>query len=292
MAAQGMVTEIGYVSLRTRDLTASIGNAVDVFGLNETESNGKKAFFAAQGKHHELVYTQSDEDALDHTGLVVENSDELDAIRAKVDRGGYTIVSEQPIEDHIEEGFAFVGPEGFTWQVYTEKLDYSMIRTGSCQPDRLGHTDIQVLDPQAQRDFLHEIFGFVVSDNIGNQNFFMRCNNDHHGIAVFGADKTAIHHHAWQANNVIDLVRLGDRLARRGARLAWGPVRHGAGDNVAVYYLEPNGTVIEYYCDMETIRDKERPERYWDPEDLYWINQWDGHVPAGILDHGVAPVKR
>ena len=34
MAAQGMVTEIGYVSLRTRDLTASIGNAVDVFGLN------------------------------------------------------------------------------------------------------------------------------------------------------------------------------------------------------------------------------------------------------------------
>ena len=292
MAAIGAVSEIGYVSMRTRDLSASLTNAVDVFGLLETESNGKKAFLSAQNKHHELVYTQSDEDALDHTGLVVPNRDELDAIRAKVDRGGYQIVSEQPIEDHIEEGFAFVGPEGFTWQVYTEKLNYSMKKRGSLAPDRLGHTNIQVQDATAQRDFLHEVFDFVVSDQIGDLNFFMRCNNDHHGIAIFTADRAAMHHHAWQAGNIMDLARLGDRLARRGARLAWGPVRHGAGDNIAVYYVEPNGAVIEYYCDMETIRDKGRPARSFDPDDLYWINQWDGQVPPGVLDYGVPPVVR
>ena len=292
MTATGAISEIGYISLQTRDLAASIENAVDVFGLIETESNGKKAFLTAQNKHHELVYTQTDQNALDHTGLVVSNTAELEAIRAKVDRGGYKVVSEQPIEDHIEQGFAFVGPEGFTWQVYTEKLDYSLLKRGTLTADRLGHINIQVLDSPGQRDFLHEVFDFVVSDNIGNENFFMRCNNDHHSIAVFQAPRAAIHHHAWQAGNIMDLARLGDRLARRGGRLLWGPVRHGAGDNIAAYFLEPNGTVIEYFCDMETIRDKERPERLFASDDLYWINQWDGNVPDGILDHGVPPVAR
>lgn len=292
MSAVGAVTEIGYVSLRTRDLGASMTNAADMFGLVETESSGNKAFFTAQNKHHELVYTKADEDALDHVGLVVESLDELEAVRAKVDRGGYKIVSEQPIEDYIESGFAFVGPEGFTWQVYTEKLDYSMKKRGTLTADRLGHINVQVLDAPGQVQFMKDVFDMAVSDAIGNEHFFLRCNNDHHGVAVFTNNETKIHHHAWQAGNIMDLARLGDRLARKGARLLWGPVRHGAGDNIAVYFLEPNGTVIEYYCDMETIRDKQRPVRNFDPDDLYWINQWDGQVPAGVLDYGVAPVAR
>lgn len=292
MTAIGAVSEIGYVSMHTRDLSASIANAVDVFGLREVETTGKKAFLSAQTKHHELVYRQADEDALDHIGLMVDDRAELDAIRAKVDRGGYKIVSEQPIEDFVHEGFAFVGPEGYTWQVYTEDTAYSLTRLGSNGPDRLGHVNIKSQDSHAQRDFLNEVFDFVVSDNIGNENFFMRCNNDHHGIAVFKSEGTGLHHHAWQAGNIMDLARLGDRLARRNARLAWGPVRHGAGDNIACYYVEPNGAVIEFYCDMETIRDKTRPERYFEADDLYWINQWDGMVPPGVLDYGVSPVAR
>ena len=111
MSAEGSVSEIGYVSLHTRDLGATLTNAIDVFGLVESDSSGKKAFLTAQNKHHEIVYTQSDKDALDHTGLIVDSTAELEAIREKVARGGYQVISEQPIEDHIEEGFAFVGPD-------------------------------------------------------------------------------------------------------------------------------------------------------------------------------------
>ena len=294
MTAIGAVSEIGYVSMLTRDLSASVRNAVDMFGLHETEATGRKAFITAQNRHHELVYRQADVDALDHVGLGVDNLAELEAIRAKVDRGGYKIVSEQPIEDYIEQGFAFVGPEGYTWQIYVndKSRDYTMLKRGSLAADRLGHVNIKSRDAVAMRDFFAKVFDFRVSDAIGIDNFFMRCNNDHHGVAIFSSTELGLHHHAWQAGSIMDLARLGDRLARQGARLAWGPVRHGAGDNIAVYYVEPNGAVIEYYCDMETIRDKDRPVRTFDPEDLYWINQWDGQVPAGILDYGIAPVER
>jgi len=293
MTAVGSINELGYVSLRARDLAGSIRNGVEVLGLRDTETTGTKGYLAAQDKHHEIVYTKADEDALDHVALAAPNREELEAIRAKVERRGLRIIAEQPLEDFVDEGFAFVDEAGFTWQVFTQTSSYSIRKFGGFGPDRIGHVNIQVPDTLATRDFLTDVFDMRVSDHIGvDAAFFMRFNTDHHGIAVFKADKTAIHHHAWQTQSIADLGRLGDRLARRGSRLAWGPVRHGAGDNIAAYYVEPTGAVIELYTDLESIYDPERPERVWREDDLYWINQWDGQVPPGILDHGVPPVAR
>jgi catechol-2,3-dioxygenase len=293
MTGLGPISEIGYVSLRAHDLGAVARNATEVLGLTEVEGDGRTVTFAAQAGRRELVYRHSASDALDHVGLVAPNADALAAIRDRVRHAGYPVVSEHPLEDQIEEGFAFVGPEGFTWQIYTNRASYSMVKNGGFGPDRFGHVNIQVTDPLAQRDFLTGVLGFTVSDRIGHDTaFFLRCNNDHHGIAVFKSTRPALHHHAWQTQSVVDLGRLGDRLARRGSRLAWGPVRHGAGDNIAVYYVEPTGAVIELYTDLEMIFDPEREIRQWADDDLYWINQWDGQVPAGILDHGLPPLHR
>lgn len=293
MTGTGSISEIGYVSLQTRDLGATARNAVELLGLREIDDASRKTTFAAQTGRREIIYTQGTTDALDHIGLVASNTDELAAIRDKVRHAGYPIISEHPLEDHITEGFAFIGPEGFSWHIYTEPASYSMVKNGGFGPDRFGHVNIQATDAIAQRDFLAEILGFKVSDRIGHDAaFFMRCNNDHHGVAVFKALRPALHHHAWQTQSVVDLGRLGDRLARRGSRLAWGPVRHGAGDNIAVYYVEPTGAVIELYTDLEMIFDPERQIRLWSEDDLYWINQWDGQVPSGFLDHGVPPIDR
>lgn len=293
MTGTGTISELGYVSLRARDLGAVARNATEILGLDEVVEGPSSIQLAAQSGRRELIYRQSEVDALDHVGLVAANRDELAAIRDKVRHAGYPIISEHPLEDHIEEGFGFVGPEGFSWHVYLDHASYSMVKNGGFGPDRFGHVNIQAVDTLAMRDFLSAIFGFKVSDRIGHDAaFFMRCNNDHHGIAVFKAARAALHHHAWQTQSVVDLGRLGDRLARRGSRLAWGPVRHGAGDNIAVYYVEPTGAVIELYTDLEMIFDPDREIRQWREDDLYWINQWDGQVPATILDHGIPPLSR
>jgi len=291
--ALGSISELGYVALRARDLTGSIKNGVDVLGLREIETTGTKAYLAAQDKHHEIVYTKADENALDHIALAAPTREDLEAIRAKVERRGLRIIAEQPLEDHVDEGFAFVDVNGFTWQVFTQTSQYSIKKTGLSGPDRIGHVNIQVTDTLPEVELLADLFNMRISDRIGDDDaFFMRFNTDHHGIAVFKSDKIAIHHHAWQTQSIADLGRLGDRLARRGARLAWGPVRHGAGDNIAAYFIEPSGAVIEVYTDLERIFDPEREARVWRADDLYWINQWDGQVPPGILDHGIPPVAR
>ncbi|MGC0239635.1 VOC family protein [Arthrobacter sp. SD76] len=293
MTGNGLISAVGYLSLQTKDLTGVIRNATDVLGLYETDTTSKKSYLAAQAAHHEIIYSAGDHDAVDHIGLVAKDSEALGIIREKVSRAKYRVIAEQPLDEAVGQGFAFVGPEGFTWQVYTEAASYSLVKNGGFGPDRFGHVNIQVIDTIAQRDFLVEVLGFRVSDRIGHdQAFFLRCNNDHHGIAVFKSSRAVLHHHAWQTQSIVDLGRLGDRLARRGSRLAWGPVRHGAGDNIAAYYVEPTGAVIELYTDLEMIFDPEREARLWAEDDLYWINQWDGQVPPGILDHGIPPLQR
>jgi len=290
--ATGRITQMGYVALRTRDLTASIKDATEVFGLRLSGNDSRKAFLSAADTHHELVYIQDDADTADHFGVIAPDLAELEAIRAKVDRAGYRIVSEQPIEDHIEQGFAFVGPEGYTWQVYTPVRWYDR-RAGEFGPDRYGHINIRALDSVGMTKFLIDVFEMRVSDRIGHDAaFFLRCSTEHHAVAVAKSDRTALHHHAWLTQSIVDLGRLGDRLARRGRRLLWGPLRHGAGHNIAAYYVEPNGTVVELYTDMEHIYDDSREPIVWSDDDAYWINQWDGLTQPSVRSFGTVPFQR
>lgn len=290
--AIGSISEIGYVSLATRDLRASIDNAEKILGLTTLETTKDRAYFSSGTGTRDLVYTASDVDGADHFGLIAPNLEEFEAIRAKVQDRGYRIVSRDSIQDFIEVGFAFIGPEGFTFNIHLGESRYDR-RSGGYGPDRLGHFTVRCQNPLAFVEFLVQVLDFRVSDRIGvDQGFFLRCNPDHHGIAIVKSDWTGLHHHAWETQSIADLGRLGDRLAAAGSRLIWGPVRHGAGHNIAAYYEEPNGSVIELYTDLERIYDKERDEIVWDADDQYWLNQWDGNMPVRMTTAGCALLAR
>ncbi|MGY3555546.1 VOC family protein [Williamsia sp. R60] len=294
MTPTGSITAMGYIALRTTDLAASTKLAADVFGLKTVDNSSTKSYLAASNTHHELVYMSSDANGVDHIGLVAASVDDLMAIREKVRRGGWKIVAEQPIEEHIDQGFAFVGPMGFTWHIYTGMAILDQ-RDGGIGPDRYGHINLKVKDSIAMTKFLVEVFDFRVSDRIGEDfAFFLRCNPEHHGIAVVKApdEEPSMHHHAWQAQSIVDLGHLADRLNKAGSRLFWGPVRHGAGHNIAAYFVEPGAGLVELYTDMEMIYDKERDAIIWDFDDPGWLSQWDGLSPETMLSYGIPPVQR
>jgi catechol-2,3-dioxygenase len=294
MTTTGSISAMGYIALRTTDLAASTKLAADVFGLRSIDNTGAKSYLAASNTHHELVYMSSDTNGVDPIGLVAASADDLGAIREKVRRGGFMIVAEQPIENHIDHGFAFVGPAGFTWHIYTG-MTVVDDRDGGIGPDRYGHINLKVKDSIAMTRFLIEVFDFRVSDRIGDDfAFFLRCNPEHHGIAVVKApdEEPSMHHHAWQAQSIVDLGHLADRLNKTGSRLFWGPVRHGAGHNIAAYFVEPGAGLVELYTDMEMIYDKERDAIVWDFDDPGWLSQWDGLSPETMLSHGIPPIPR
>lgn len=285
-----VISEMGYIALRTKELDESIEMATEVLGLRVTRRTDERAYLAAVDKHHELVYVAGDTDGVEALGLVAPTPEALAEVRRRVDDRGYRVLDDPSFNVGVDEGFAFVGPEGWTFHIYRgmQRHEHGCSEWG---PDRYGHVNIHPRDVVAFKDFLVDVLDFKLSDIIGDDfAFFLRCNPDHHGFALISGAGW-LHHHAWQTQSIADLGRLGDRLFRLGKRLIWGPVRHGAGHNIAAYYVEPNGTVVELYTDLEQIYDELRPPVVWDGESR-WFNNWGVYNGEDFRQHGAFPVER
>ncbi|UNK47104.1 VOC family protein [Arthrobacter sulfonylureivorans] len=276
------------MAIQTTDVEGSIFDATQLLGLHVTEQKGNEVYLAAGAVHHELVYIESETNGIHSIGLLAKDGDALRTIRRRVEDENLRIISEGPECSGIEDGFSFVGPEGWIFEVF---IDMQPAEPGrlSFGPDRYGHINFHPRDVRGMMEFLQRTLDFRLSDIIGDDYaYFMRCSPDHHGIALIQGQGT-FHHHAWQAQSIVDLGKLGDRLNRVGRELIWGPVRHGAGHNVAAYYVETSGAVVELYTDLEQIYDENRPPVKWSGEENWW-NMWSSYRPESFRDFGIPPV--
>lgn len=285
----GLISEMGHVAIQTTALAASVADATELLGLRVTErTSDGSVYLAANAVHHELVYVESSRNGIHALGLIARNGDALAEVRRRVEAENLPVLSERPISAGVADGFAFVGPEGWIFEVYTgmQKSDPGALSFG---PDRYGHINFHPQDVTGMMKFLSRVFDFRLSDVIGDDfAYFMRCNPDHHGIALIKGRGT-FHHHAWQTQSVGDLAKLGDRLNRKGRELIWGPVRHGAGHNIAAYYVESSGAVVELYTDLEQIYDNDREPVIWGQDDN-WYNMWSDRRPDDFRTFGIPPV--
>jgi catechol-2,3-dioxygenase len=89
-----------------------------------------------------------------------------------------------------------------------------------------------------------------------------------------------LHHYAFEVATLQELGLLGDVLDRDGGRYVWGPGRHGAGDNIAAYHLDPAGFMVEHYADMQLIFDDGWEPRTWAADDERALNVWGPRWPG------------
>ena len=283
----GLIRAMGDVALRTKDIGASIHDAVDVLGLRITEQAAGITYLAASGVHHELRLIDAAENGVESLGFIARDGDAFLELRRRVESEGLEILRFRPSPLGLNDSFAFTGPEGFVFEVMHEMEERRPERLGF-GPNRYGHFNFHPQNPTAMKDFLVRVFDFRVSDVIGEDYaYFLRCNSEHHGVAIIRGRGT-LHHHAWEAQSVGELTKLGDRLHHLGRKLIWGPVRHGAGNNIAAYYVEQTGNVVELYTDIEHIYNDLRAPVYWNETDI-WFNDWSDYVPNGFRSLGLAP---
>lgn len=293
MSARPLISEVGHVSVRVRDLEAAEEVATQVMGLRVTERGSEELWLSCDHHHHNLHFVKGDSDALEHLGLRAPDAEALEQVRERVLGAGFELVREGPEGPGVKDGFAFAGPEGAVLEIYSqmERVDPGPTESRlGVPPIRLGHANFFAADPAAMQRMLVEVLDFRVSDYAG-EGQFLRCNPDHHGIGVFPGPGQ-LHHIAWEVSSAIELGQLADLIDRRGGSVLWGPLRHGIGRNIATYFLDPSGLVIEYYADMERIYDDEhhQPQR-WDLGDPAgkWVSLWGPHpTPEGFTELGLA----
>jgi catechol 2,3-dioxygenase-like lactoylglutathione lyase family enzyme len=124
-------------------------------------------------------------------------------------------------------------------------------------PLKLGHIAYQCPDVAGIVKFYCDLLGFRVSDWRSDFFAFLRCSRDHHTVNFLRDAKTAIHHIAFEVRDWSDIKRASDLLAKNKIKLTWGPLRHIIGHNIAIYHKNPDGVVIEFFCEMDQMHDEE-----------------------------------
>ncbi len=298
-----MIKTVGHVSLRVPDVDASVRYATEVLGLVEVERTAEGAYLALPSHmtyptaHHVVEYLHGETTALDHIGLEADDEAALGELRERLTQAGGEIISDEPEEPGIASAIRFAGPDGHVFEVFAG-MDEQLrpVSTRPAKPRRLGHITISVGETlDATLTFMTDVLGFRVSDYIGTPLpviAFTRCNPLHHGIGL-SAGTPGIHHYAFEVATGQDLMDLGDAVDQAGGTLVWGPGRHSAGDNIAVYHLDVAGALVEHYTDMQLIFDDAWEPRRWSLADPKMGNRW-GPVPETGLDAygvGLAPAR-
>jgi len=140
--------------------------------------------------------------------------------------------------------------------------------------NKIGHVVLRVSDLERSVEFYTGALGFRVSDIYGDDMMpggmvFMRCNADHHGIALVGgasgpAGKGDLHHLAFEVGSLDEVFRARRFLRGRGATIVFEG-RRRAGVQIAIEFLDPDGHNLEIYWGLDQIGadGASRPKSEW-----------------------------
>jgi catechol 2,3-dioxygenase len=281
---------IGHLALRVTNPERSATFLSDVMGLRRTAESEDAILLSANEKHHEVEYLRGPRAGVDHLGLEIENERDLEALHERLVEAGVPILSDTPQEPGLGSAIRVLAPMGLVLELYTE-MDREPLSVEHYMPvhaRRLGHVSFASPDCSELRRFLVDLLGFRPTDTLGERVVWMRCDTDHHGIALVNTAFTGMHHYAFQLEDWGAIERYCDNLAFLGKRLVWGPGRHGPGRNLYTYIPDPENAIVEGYADLLQVVDEANYSPIdWDVVGESALNLWGPMPPENWREYGV-----
>jgi len=127
---------------------------------------------------------------------------------------------------------------------------------------KLGHVVLNVADLERSVRFYTHVLGFAASDvyppemKSGGM-VFMRCNADHHGVALIGSltggsESLELNHLAFEVATLDEVVRARNHLRGHGVEIDFEG-RRRAGCQIAVEFRDPDGHRLEIYWGVDQV---------------------------------------
>jgi catechol-2,3-dioxygenase len=292
------VTRLSHVALRSPDVERLRTYYTEVIGLSPYHQDAGVVFLASGGHGPALELHPGSTAGLDHVGFELAAAHE-DELLSRLSGQGVAVTSSENSEPGFSRVHELLDVEGNRLQACVVDQDRAAAPRASIGivPNKLGHIAARTRNAEAVTAFYESALGFRWSDWMGDFFVFLRCNTDHHTVNFVNASRPGeLHHFAFELGDGAELLRACDNLVAHGVRLLWGPGRHGVGHNMFTYHADPDGNVVELFCDLDRIASEElgyfeprpwhedRPQRpkRWVP-DPSSANQWGPGSPEGFL---------
>ncbi len=126
---------------------------------------------------------------------------------------------------------------------------------------KLGHVVLNVTDLERSVRFYTEVLGLVISDRypdsmVPGGMVFMRCNADHHGVALVGGARQnasgSLNHFAFEVASLDEVFRTRAWLRKHDVPIVFEG-RRRAGCQVAVEFQDPDGNNLEVYWGIDQV---------------------------------------
>jgi hypothetical protein len=291
-----LVQRLSYVAVTSTDPDRLAQDVINIIGARIVGHRHGNILMSSNERHAEFVIQKGAQDVLARTGLEAVSADAVDAVKARAEAAGLRILSTTPSLPVIGKSVTFATSEEHVYEVHTPMpLDRPLRYLGpGAHPKCIDHVNFTAADPAKWATEMHASCGFLLSQRTsGHEISWMRAaDGRHHTIAAVKSNSGGVHHISWEFNAFEDFKKLGDALICEERRLVWGPGRHGAGDNLFLYFKAPGGFLFECIAEMEVIFDEEMPPRVVDPGEglSNWkvVNQWGALPPREWIEHHTA----
>jgi catechol 2,3-dioxygenase-like lactoylglutathione lyase family enzyme len=280
-----LITHLRHVDLAVPDYDTQLAFYTDLWKLSPETTDTGIAFLAAEGspEQYQVRLRADAEKRVDLIAFGAESAADVDALAEKLGREGVTLVT---TPDKLQTpgggyGFRFFDLEGRTVEVSSDVAvrTHRRVEEGESVPVKLSHVVINSAQPEALVAWYDRHLDFKLSDTLfsphmGEMMWFLRCNPQHHSLAIARCPHVSLHHASFELRGIDEYMRGTGRLLRAGVEKVWGPGRHMAGNNTFSYFLDPQGNTVEYTTELECLDEDTWHPSLHDFTDPMVSDQW------------------
>ena len=277
------IADIRSVDLGTPDLAKSEQFYTTVWGLEVAARQGSSVYLRATGRdHHVLALHPHPTAEIFSVTFRAASTEDLERLVSSIQAAGGQVLHPHGPNHGPDGGQAATvkTPEGYVFRFISGDTTYSSYGARKDFPFRLSHVNLNCVDVDATRIFFETALGFCMTDR-SKMMAFLRCNSDHHAVVLADSGINGLNHVAFMMPDFDSVMRGAGRMIDHGYPIGWGVGRHGPGDNIFAYFVDPDGFVIEHTAEVLQVDDSYVPRG---PDQWIW--------PKGRTDHwGIAPPK-
>ncbi|MDF9277920.1 VOC family protein [Arthrobacter sp. EH-1B-1] len=290
------ITHLRHFDIAVPDYQKQVEFYKNHWGLTEMENDGGVTYFAAEGspEQYSVRVRQAEEKRLDMVAFGAADKASVDQLASDLIAKGVKLIGEP---DDVRTlgggyGFRFFDLEGRTIEVSSdvEVRKHRKIEEREAIPVRLSHVVLNSPEPEKMRAWYEQHLGFRLSDTLnhphmGDLFYFMRCNAQHHSIAISRGPHASLQHASFELRGIDEYMRGSGKLLRSGFKKIWGPGRHKAGDNTFTYFHDPNGNTMEYTTELDSVDEDTWHPSIFDTREPETSDQWG---TGGDMDEFIA----